>query len=172
MSSAQRRYLLVEQGLGAGVFNLVLNALIAWLMFRGRQTVPLWGEQSIAGDTIGTSFLLPFLTCQIVTRLAHRQVRAGRLVALGWTRAAHPWLGWLPRGTGARGAVLGLAGVAVLAPAAIAMVRGLGAAPMSLWGFVTFKAGFAAAAALLVTPLVALWAIAEAPGLASAGQRG
>ncbi len=92
MSRAQRRYLLFEQGVGAAVFNFLLNAAIAWLIFRGADVVPLWGQQSIAGDTIGTSVILPFLTCLIV-----------------------------------------------------------------------FKASFAAAEALVVTPLVALWAIAEGP---------
>src|ERR687888_395312 len=113
MSAAHRRYLLLEQGVGAAAFNFVLNAVIAWLMFRGEEEVPLWGQQSIAGDTIGTSLLLPLLTCLIVTRIARGHMRAGRVAPLGWTRASHPALGWLPRGTLARGLVLGLVGLVV-----------------------------------------------------------
>ncbi len=159
MSAAHRRFLLLEEGVGAAVFNFLLNAVIAWLMFRGASTVPLWGQQSIAGDTIGTSFILPLLTCLIATPLARKQVRVGRVPALGWTRTSHPMLGWLPARTHLRGVVLGLAGLATFAPAAVLALGALRVDAMSLGGFVCFKAGFAALEALVVTPLVALWAI-------------
>jgi len=160
MSSAQSRYL-QEQGIGAAVFNFVLNGLIAWLAFRGQAMVPLWGQQSIAGDTIGTCFLLPFLTCLIATRIVRGHVRAGKVAALGWTRASHPVLGWLPAGTLGRGAVLGLVCTAVVAVLTIGALAALGVGEMRLWPFLTFKATFAAVLAALVTPVVALWAIAE-----------
>jgi len=72
-------------------------------------------------------------------------------------------LGWLPRTTGRRGVVLGLVSIALLAPLALFALVLLGVAAMPFWRFVIFKAAFAAIAAALVTPLVALWAIAEAP---------
>jgi hypothetical protein len=172
MSPAQRRYLLLEQGVGAGVFNFLLNAAIAWLMFRHQAEVPLWGQQSIAGDTMGTSLLLPFLTCLIVTAVARRQVRAGKLAPLGWTRASHPVLRWLPRATVWRGLVLGLACAAVLAPAVLLVLRALAVASLDIGRFVVFKASFAALAAVLVTPPIALWAIADAPGSGVAVRRG
>ena len=163
MPRAVRHYLLVEQGVGAAVFNFVLNAAIAGAMFRSVDVVPLWGQQSIMGDTIGTCFLLPFLTCLIATRLARGHVRAGKVAPLGWTRASHPLLGWLPQSTARRGVALGLACIALLAPLAFIALRVLDVAGLSFWRFVVFKGGFAAVAAALVTPLVALWAIAEAP---------
>jgi len=164
MSSAHRRYLLLERGVGAGVFNFALNAAIAWLMFRDQGRVPLWGQQSIAGDTIGTSIILPMMTCLIVTPLARRQVRAGTVAPLSWTRASHPVLGWLPQGTVLRGLVLGIACTVLLAPFGLLALRALDVASLSLGGFVVFKAVFAALAAVLVTPAVALWAIAGTPG--------
>jgi hypothetical protein len=164
MSAAHRRYLLLEQGVGAAAFNFVLNAVIAWLMFRGEEEVPLWGQQSIAGDTIGTSLLLPLLTCLIVTRIARGHMRAGRVAPLGWTRASHPALGWLPRGTLARGLVLGLVGLVVLAPLTILGLIAVEVAGLTVRQFVAFKGAFAAFEAAIVTPLIALWAIAEATG--------
>jgi hypothetical protein len=161
MSAEHRRYLVLEQGVGSAVFNFLLNGAIAWLLFRGLETVPLWGQQSIAGDTIATCILLPLLTCLVVTHLARGQVRTGRIVPLGWTRSSHPALGWLPHGTFARGVVLATLGVAVLAPAALLVLQALGVAAMPFWSFVLFKASFAAGAAALMTPVAALWAIAE-----------
>ncbi len=163
MTRAHRRYLLLEQGLGAAVFNFVLNAGIAWLMFRGQEEVPFWGQQSIAGDTIGTSLILPLLTCLCVTPMARRRVVGGRLAPLGWTPRSHPFLGWLPRATLRRGLALGAAGVVLLAPVTLLALHAFDVDAMSLGAFVVFKAAFAAAAALVVTPLIALWAIAEAP---------
>jgi len=163
MPPAVRRYLLIEQGVGAAVFNFVLNAAIAWGMFRSAAVVPLWGQQSIMGDTIGTCFLLPLLTSLIATRLVRGHVRAGKVAPLGWSRASHPLLGWLPRSTARRGVALGLACVVVLAPLAFLALSLLGVVSLPFWRFVAFKGGFAALAAALVTPLVALWAIAEAP---------
>jgi hypothetical protein len=160
LSRAQRHYVLVEQGIGAGIVNFALNAAIAYLTFCQLEQVPLWGEQSIAGDTIGTTVLLPLLTCLIVTRLAHGRVRAGRLAPLTWTRASHPLLRWLPRGTFRRGLVLALVCTVALAPLFLIGLGALGVTSLSLSQFVVLKASFAAAAGVLVTPVVTLAALA------------
>ncbi len=160
MSSAQRGYLR-EQGVGSAIFNFVLNGVIAWLMFRGQATVPLFGQQSIAGDTIGTCFFLPLLTCLIATRLARGHVQAGKVTALGWSRTSRPVLRWLPAGTFPRGLALAAACIAVFATLTIAALVVLEVAEMQLWHFLAFKATFAAFLAAIVTPVVALWAIAD-----------
>jgi hypothetical protein len=165
MSPAHRRYLLIEQGVGAAVVNFAINAAIAWLMFRTQDLVPLWGQQSIAGDTIGTCLILPLLTCLIVTPMARGHVRAGRVKALGWKRDSHRFLGWLPAGTFLRGFVLGLLCMLALSPLTLLVLTLLHVANLSLWQFVVFKATFAALAAALVTPVVAVWAIAEEPAV-------
>ena len=171
MSRAHRHYLLLEQGVGAAGFNFLLNAAIAWLMFRGAEVVPLWGQQSIAGDTIGTSVILPLLTCLIATRIVRGHVRSGKVAPLGWSRDTQPWLGWLPRGTLARGLVLGAVGLLVFAPPVVGVLAARGVTQLGFGRFVVFKASFAAAEALVVTPLVALWAIVERPAAPAAPVR-
>jgi hypothetical protein len=160
MSPRHRRYLLLEQGVGSGVFNLLLNAAIAWLVFRGAERVPLWGEQSIGGDTIITAFMLPFLTTLIASRIVRRHVRTGHVPAFAWdgSRLA----AWIPSGLTLRGAVLGIVGVVF---AGIPMAQALGALgvhEMTFGGFVAFKALFAAVLGTIVTPLVARAALADA----------
>ena len=157
MSPEHKRFLLVEEGVGSVVVNLLLNALIAYLMFRGATTVPLWGQQSIAGDTIGTTFFLPLFTCLIVTRLARGQVRAGRIARLAGTPYG---LQWMPARSLWRGALLGVICVILIAPPTLAALSAVGVTQQSFWRFVAFKAGFAAALGFVVTPLIALWAIA------------
>jgi hypothetical protein len=163
MSPSHRRFLLLEQGVGAGVVNFGLNALIAWAMFRSAESVPLWGQQSIMVDTIGTCVMLPLMTSLIVTRVAHGQMRRGKMSALGWSRTSHPVLAWLPAGTVKRGLVLGAVCALVLAPLAFLYLRVLQVEQLGLGEFILFKAGFAALAGVLVTPVIALWAIAEGP---------
>lgn len=157
MSPAHKRFLLLEEGLGSVLVNLLLNGVIAYLMFRSAVSVPLWGQQSIAGDTIGTTFFLPLFTCLIVTPLARRQVHAGRLEPLDGTPLG---LAWLPARAFWRGAVLGVLSVILVAPPTIMLLSALGVTQQSFWGFVLFKAVFAAALGAVVTPLIALWAIA------------
>jgi hypothetical protein len=154
-----RRYLLLEHGIGSAVFNFVLNGVLAWLLFRGVVEVPLWGQQSIAGDTIGTTLLLPLLTCLIVTPLVRRHLHARDLGVIGWSPLADALLRWLPAGTFRRGLWLGTACMVAVAPLAIGALGALGIARMPFWGFVTFKATFAAGLALAVQPLIALWVV-------------
>jgi hypothetical protein len=153
----------LEQGVGSILVNFPLNAAIAWLAFRGAGEVPFWGSQSIAGDTIGTCFVLPLITTLIVTPLCRRGVRTGAMPPLAWTDRMRATLGRLPSGTLARGIVLGLLAALVVAPPALAALRALGVDGMRLGPFVLFKAAFAAALGVLVTPPIAAYALGREP---------
>jgi hypothetical protein len=159
MSAGHLRFLLLEQGIGAAVFNFLLNGAIAWLLFRSLERVPLWGQQSIAGDTVATCFFLPFFTTLIVTPLVRRRMRVGTMTALGWTRETHPMLGWLPSGTGRRALMLGVVCALVVGPLSVWVLGRLDVAELRFWSFVGFKAAFAAGLGLLVTPVISLWAM-------------
>jgi hypothetical protein len=159
MSPHHFRFLLLEQGIGSAVFNLLLNGVIAWLLFSGLEHVPLWGQQSIAGDTIGTCFFLPFFTALIVTPLVRKRVQAGSVAALEWTHETHPVLGWLPAGTGKRALVLGIVCALVVGPISVWLLSRFEVGELTFWSFVVFKAVFAAALALIVTPVISVWAM-------------
>ena len=165
MSSRHRRYLLLDQGIGAGIVNLLLNAAIAWLLFRGMTAVPMWGQQSIGGDTIGTAFVLPFLSTLIASAIVRSQVRAGYVPAVALSASSA--LRRLPRSLAGRGALLGLIAVVVTGiPTALAL-DAAGTVEMGFRDFILFKALFAAVLGALVTPVIARAALADAS--ASAG---
>ena len=161
MLPAHRRFLLLEQGIGSAGINFAINGAIAWLLFRQMAIVPLWGQQSIAGDTIGTTFFLPFFTCLIVTRLAQRRVGSGGLPALGWRRESRPALGWMPATTFRRALALGAVCTLVVAPPTLIALAALDVTDLSFSCFLAFKATFAAGLAAVVTPIIALGAIAD-----------
>jgi hypothetical protein len=167
VTAAQRRYLLVDNGIGPFIINLAINGAIAWLLFRNAAEVPFWGRSSIAGDTIATAFLLPAITCWIVTPIARGRVRAGRVAqladAFAWKR--------LPRHWCLRGIFIGILCLIAFAPLTLLGLKVLGVSAMAPWHFVYFKASFAAIEAILITPLIALWAIADAPVYATASAR-
>ncbi len=167
LDEAHRRYLVIEQGVGAIIANLLINAGIAWLMFRSMDIVPLWGQQSIAGDTLGTTFFLPFFTCLIVTPLTHMAIRQGRMPSSRWMRQEHPWLSRLPGGTALRAFVLGLIVFVLVGPISVWVLSLLGVQEMSFRGFVLFKALFAGALAAPVAPLIALCAIGDSAGMSA-----
>lgn len=161
MEPHHRRFLIVEQGIGSALFNLVLNGAIAWALFRDLDVVPLWGQASIAGDTLGTCFFLPFFTALIVTPLVRRRVNKGGIDGLGWTRESHALLGWLPAGTFRRALALGALTLVVIGPLMILALHGFSVAELAFGPFIAFKATFAGLLALLVTPVISLWALAE-----------
>jgi len=160
LSSHHRRFLMLEQGVVPTVFNLVINGAIAWAIFRSSASVPLWGESSAGIDLIATAFLLPFITCLIVSTLVVRQVRAGKVPAL--PLAQLPLSRWHRRHVAARGAFLGAASVLF---GAVPVVWALSLAevqPFPVPSFVAFKAVWAAMLASVVTPFIGWWALASA----------
>ena len=160
LSAAHRRMLLVDNGVGSAVFNFFLNAAIAWLLFRTATHVPLWGQSSVAGDTLITAFLLPFLTCLVVSRLVSRQVTLGHVARVGAAELRSTF--WPDRSPAGRGALLGAASVALVAVPVVAALSVSGFEGFALWPFIGFKAVFAACLAAVVTPLIAWWALVRA----------
>ncbi len=163
MSPVQQRFIFVENGLGSALFNLALNGVIAWGLFRGLERVPLWGQQSIAGDTIATCFFLPFFTALIVTALARRRMRSGEVPALDAAWLDPRLRARVPSGPLGQGSVLGTLCMLTVAPATIWLIGRSAGSELALWPFITFKALFAAGLAALVTPLIAALAITSRP---------
>lgn len=168
MSHDYRKYLVGQAVIGAGI-NFMLNGAIGWMLYRHLPRTPLYGEQSIAGDIVVTSFLLPVLICLIATPLIRNEVRKARLPAASWlrpgsSRAAHVLGNLLLRAV-----VLGVLSALLVSPVAIWTLQRLGVDGLQLWSFVAFKATVAAALAAVITPIVAAWALED--GLLASGAR-
>ena len=124
------------------------------------EVVPLWGQQSIAGDTIGTAFVLPFLTALIASVVVRSQVRSGYVPAAALSASSA--LRRLPRSLAGRGAVLGILAIVLTGLPTAAALDVAGVGEMAFGDFVLFKAVFAAVLGALVTPIVARAALADA----------
>lgn len=159
MLPVQRRYLVIEHGIVPVVINVVLNGVIAWVMFGDRSSVWVWGVDGLAGDVIATTLLLPALLCLIATPMARRQVRAGKVPPLRWNRREHPLIDWLPRRTRTRALTLGAAATLTIAPTTLAILAAANIDALSVDAFLAFKALFAGVLATVVGPVVGINAI-------------
>jgi hypothetical protein len=162
LSVEQRRFLVIGQSAVPFLINVVLNAGIGWAMFRGMATVPFWGESSIGGDTLGTAFFLPAITCLIVTPLVRGQVRKGQApkfddAAAGWLR---PFRLALPL----RAVALGAVSIPLAGGAGIALLSALGVETLGFGPFLGWKALYSGVLAALIQPAIALLALTDRPG--------
>jgi hypothetical protein len=159
LSDRHRRFLLVEQGLGPAVFNCAINGAIVWALFRSAVDVPIWGAQSVGVDLLATAFILPLLTCVIVSALVGRQVRSGKVPPLASGQLPHS--SWFKRSVLKRALLLATAGV-LFGAAPIVWALSLGQAQaFTVPAFVVFKALWSAMLASVVTPIAGWWALAN-----------
>ena len=71
LTSAQRKWFLLEQIIVPVLFNLGFNAVLGWFTFRTHTPVPLWGQTSVGADILGMLFFLPAFTCVIAAAVWH-----------------------------------------------------------------------------------------------------
>jgi hypothetical protein len=168
LSAAQHKYLVHDQIIGAGIFNLLLNAGLTWLSFRHHKLVPMTGDPSIVGDTIGTALIMPLLICLIASPLVRKAMKAGKVDAFSESSRVRSILRWLPAWSFVRGLVLGLVCVAWFAPPLLLLFKLAGVENMSVGGYVLVKSLFAGALAAVVSPVVAMYVLATTAPVAAA----
>jgi hypothetical protein len=166
LPASHRRWILLNAIAITALVNLVVNAAIAWLSAADATRVPLWATPIIGGpstttDTVGTLFLLPLITNLFVTTGVRRDVRRGRLTPPHNTESVYPILRLLPHSGTRRGVRLGACCVAALAPAAVAILIATDSGGLSVADFVLYTAILGVALGALVTPVIALRAMAD-----------
>ena len=154
-----RRWVIVNAVIVTAMINLAVNASIAWLSTRGQSRVPLWsapvaGGPSTIGDTLATTFLLPFTTCIRLTAAIRRDIRRGILRQANLEQ--RPGRTALPNSVLHRALILGAVSLAAIGPIAAAMLAGLGLGPLRDGEFLLYKTSFAVALGLAVTPVIAV----------------
>ncbi len=164
LTSEHKNFLLVHQSLVPAGFNFVINGLIAWLLFRSLDTLTLWGEHGIAGDLLITAFLLPMLTCLIVSPLITKQVRNKKLSVL--SSALQAAQGMATKALVLRALFLGVVGL-IFAAAPIVWLLDLVESQgvtivLGSLDYALYKAVWAALMAMVITPVIAWWALQSA----------
>jgi len=158
LDASQRRWIWLNALLITALLNLAINAGLAWASAAERDAVPLWSAPLVGGpstitDTVGTLFLLPLITCVLVTTVVRRDLAAARVSR----RVDLLYL--LPGNRFFRGVVLGAAYVAALAPAAVVLLVATDFGGVDPSAFVVYKACLGVALGAIVTPFIALAAM-------------
>lgn len=146
-----------------GLCTGLINGAIAWWLNRGSLELAFRGEPGLVGDFLITAFLLPLITCLIVSPLVIRQVRKGQVAALEPTRSMAARL--YSRSSWLRGTLAGLLGMLLSLPFLL-LWSWQGPMVITLNEFVATKVVFTGVLGALVTPLIAWWALvyASRPG--------
>jgi hypothetical protein len=166
LNAAHRRFLIRDAVIIAAIANAALNALIAWLSTLGEDEVPLLAvplidKPSVIVDTVGTFFVLTFLTTLAVTTAVWKEMRAGHLTRVPLTPGS--FAERLPDTRLRRATKLGLLCMLVLGPPAVLILVLLDYGDLSIEEFVTYKAIFGVLLGALVTPPIAMVAFGDDP---------
>jgi hypothetical protein len=97
VAKAHLRYILLHQGAVAVVMNFVMNGLMAWLIFRPAETVPLWGDGGFAFDIVMTTFFFTFFTSFFVSKATYRKAWSGELAGIVWPLGSRLFKRFPPR---------------------------------------------------------------------------
>jgi len=166
LTAAHKRFLIRDALIIAALANAGLNALIAWLFTLGEDEIPLIAVPLVEGpsvitDTVGTFFVLTFLTTLAITTAVWKEMRAGHLTRLPLSRGS--FADRLPDTRLRRATRLGLLCMLVLGPPAVLVLLLLDYGDLSIGEFVTYKAIFGVLLGALVTPLIAMVAFGDDP---------
>jgi len=163
MQAEHRRWIWINAIAVTALLNLGINALIAWLSALGMDEVPVWGwplvdGTTIATDTAGTFFVLPFVTTLLLSASVAFEMRRGRLMP-AVPRDRPRLLDRLPEPRLRRGLVTGALVFAACAPLSLLAIELTDPQPMTVSAFVVYKALLGTALGLVVTPAIAIRAM-------------
>ena len=163
--AANRRWILINALGVTAVINVVVNLTIAWLGTRGARVVPLWStplvRPSTISDTVGTTFMLPFVTSLTCGAAVTREMRLGKILPL-----PHQCHGWdlfnrLPRNAASRALRLALVTLVTVSPLTLLTLVLMRFGTVSVASFLIFKVAYAVSLGLVVTPVIALTAMSR-----------
>jgi hypothetical protein len=159
LTPVHRRFLIRDALVIAAVVNGSLSALIAWLVTLGEHevptaAVPLVEGPSVVVDTVGTFFVLPFLTTLLITTVIWKEMREGHLTRL--RLAPGSFAERLPDTRLRRATWIGLLCLLALGPIGAVVLLLLDYGGISISEFVIYKAIVGVALGVLVTPLIAM----------------
>ena len=161
------RWLLLHAvGLSA-VINLAVNAGWSWLTASGRPSVPMWTWPVIGGagtvmGGLGILLVLPAATTVFTSLAVRRELARERLAPLN-VEDLPPVLSRLPAGLLARAATWGLVTLAALGPVITLATVATRFGPTSTGTYVLYTVALAIALGLVVTPAIAVRAMADPP---------
>ena len=158
LTAEQQQFLFRNQGINAVILNFILNALISWAVLKQFSDLVIWGDNGIGLDMLATGFLLPFITCLILSKTLAGKIRKGKAQPLAAEQISEQ--GWHKRSLFSRSVFLGVVGV-LFAVLVLILFHYGGFMPMEMMSYVWFKGIWAGILGGVVTILIAYWTMAS-----------
>jgi len=155
LTPAARRYLLIDQGILAVGATGLINAAIAWSVFREQPAMRLTGEMSIVSDTEATCFFLPFITCLVVSHLTRFEIQRGRFPALPQFSVLRFLGEYAAASAFPKAMAMGVIGRLALAPLLVSILKSTEIAEIALNSFLIWKGVLTGVVGGLLCPLCA-----------------
>lgn len=148
-----KKFLIIQAAISA-VINMILNAGIGILLFRGIDFVPLWGNPGIALDTLAVAFLLPWLTVLIVAPFARIEMKKGRVGKFQEELRSirRSYLKLMPDGLLSQSLIIGMGTVIIFTPLMLGLLISMGITELSYRSFIIYKTVFATLLSFPVSP--------------------
>jgi hypothetical protein len=142
------------------VLNFAINWCLAWAIYHGAPVIPLWGMESVSSDMLGTSLVLPVVTCMINSAVVKRHARQGRVphLNLDWTR--WPWR-FAPKSVVRRGLLLALSCLVFVALPTLGIMNVLGLTHFDERTCLALNGSYGALLAGVTSPVIAALVAAE-----------
>jgi hypothetical protein len=157
----QRRYLLVQSGLGAAIVNAVLNGFIGWVILVGQTEFSVWTVPGVAVDLVATAFGVAFGTVLAAALGVPRDIKRGKITMPHLSPRFLEFLRRFQPNVLKRSIWLGVMSVLIFTPPVLLLCALAGVQVFERGVFVVVKGGFAAAEAALITPLIVLAALLD-----------
>ena len=157
------RYLLIGQVVIPIFINATITFGIGWITFHQQATVTVWVlDKGAVTDFLGACYLLPAITCLIATPIVRGQVARGEASSLT-VNVTGTWVRFFRGGLIWRATKFGLTSLISLVGPVMAGWALFGAETVATPWFLFSKVTFATLLGCVVTPLIAIVAMTDAP---------
>lgn len=160
LDSIHKEFLLRESIISA-IVGTILCALISLAAFQSQDAIMFWGENGLFFDTLLTVFFMPFMMTLIMTPMYRTRVVDGKAPAALWSRHEHFLLRLFPDSLFFRALFVAILFSVVLLPVSTAILLSFENFPVSFSKMLVFKSIYGALIGFLVTPLIAICAMAD-----------
>lgn len=152
---------LLRESIISAIVGTILCAIISFAAFQSQDVIMFWGENGLFFDTLLTVFFMPFMMTLIMTPMYRTRVADGKAPATRWSRHEHFMLRLFPGSLFFRALIVAILLSVVLLPVSTAILLSLENFPMSFDRMLMFKSIYGALIGFLVTPLIAICAMAD-----------
>ena len=152
---------LIRETFVSTIIGAIICAVISFFAFRSNDAIMLWGEDGLFLDLVMTIFFMTFMMTLAMTPMYRKRIMQGKAPAAPWARDEHFALRFFHGVFLLRAFTVAGISLVILLPISTAILVVTIDFPVSFSWMLVFKSIFGALIGFLVTPLIAICAMAD-----------